>query len=61
MLLVAKQTSVAGLEPTRAGKHARAGKHVPDDQGQASAVGGSNLLQDALDDVGRQDPELSNE
>ena len=27
----------------------------------SSAVGGTGLFQDALDEVGRQDPELSNE
>ena len=55
MSFVAKQTRAARLEPPRAGKH------LPDDRGQASAVDGTDLLQDALDEVGRQDPELSNE
>lgn len=55
MMLVAKKTGIARLEP------AGAGRHLVDDRGQASAVGGSDLLQDALDEVGRQDPELSNE
>ena len=55
MLLVVKQTSAARLESPRAGKQ------LADDRGRASAVGGTNLLQDALDEVGRQDPELGNE
>ena len=55
MTLVAKQSSVSRLRPTGAGRH------LADDRDRASAVGGSELLQDALDEVGRQDPELSNE
>ena len=55
MMFVAKQTSAARLEPLRAGEH------LADERGRASAVGGTDLLQGALDEVGRQDPELSNE
>ena len=55
MPFVAKQTRAASFETTRAGKH------LADDRDQAPHVGGTGLLQDALEEVGRQNPELSNE
>ncbi len=47
---MAKQTGAASL------KAPSAGKHIADDRSQAAAIGGSDLLQDVLDEIGAQDP-----